>query len=34
MLHVCGLTAVGGAVCLIALALYRGLEFGMAVFVR
>ena len=30
MLHTMGVAAVGGAVCAIAVALYRGLEIGMA----
>ena len=34
MLHTFGLAAVVGTVCLVAAALYRGLEFGMAVFVH
>ncbi len=34
MLHVAGVTAVGGLVCLAAMAVYHGLEFGMALLVR
>ena len=34
MLHAAGVAAVGGAICLVATAIYRGLEFGAALLVR
>ena len=34
MLHAAGVAAVGGVVCLAAMAIYHGLEFGMAFLAR